>query len=250
MGPSRLPAAHAAAMVRRPAGDVSDKAAREFVVDIFDEVNEDLRAERAQKLLMRYGGVIAAAALAVVVAVAAWQAWQWWHAKQDAAAATAYVTVMARADSTTPSGLAARPAVAAAFDQVAADAPEGYRILASLRAAALKADLGDGASAAAAWDRIAGDGAVPPALRDLASLLWAQHQIDRGDPAVVAARLEALAVPGGTWRSMAQEQLALLNIRRGEIEVARLALRKLAEDVTAPAGVRGRAASLGAKLGG
>ncbi|MDR3536540.1 MAG: tetratricopeptide repeat protein [Acetobacteraceae bacterium] len=229
---------------------MNDKAAREFVVDIFDEVNEDLRAERAQKLLMRYGGVIVAVAIAIVGAAGAWQAWHWWQAKQDSAAATAYVGVMGTADSTTPSGIAARPGTAAALEGIATNAPEGYRILARLRAAALKSDLGDAAGAAALWDQVAGDTSAPPVLRDLASLLWAEHQVDHGDPALVAARLQALAAPGGTWRAMAQEQLALLDLRQGKNDAAKDTLRKLADDVTAPSGVRGRASSLVSKLGG
>ncbi len=220
------------------------------MVDIFDEVNEDLRAERAQKLLMRYGGVIVVVAIAILGAAGGWQAWHWWQSKQDTAAAAAYVSVMAAADSTTPSGVAARPATVAALDRIAANAPQGYRILARLRAAALKADMGDTVGASMLWDQVAGDTSADPVLRDLASLLWAEHQIDHGDPALVAARLQALAVPGGTWRAMAQEQLALLDLRQGKSDQAKEALRKLSDDVTAPSGVRGRASSLVSKLGG
>ena len=42
------------------------------MVDIFDEVDEELRAERAQQLLKKYGGVIVAAAVAIVGAAAGW----------------------------------------------------------------------------------------------------------------------------------------------------------------------------------
>jgi len=46
------------------------------VVDIFDEVDEELRAERAQQLLKRYGGVIIAGAILIVGAAAGWQGWR------------------------------------------------------------------------------------------------------------------------------------------------------------------------------
>ncbi|MDR3489531.1 MAG: tetratricopeptide repeat protein [Bradyrhizobium sp.] len=220
------------------------------MVDIFDEVNEDLRAERAQKLLMRYGGLIVLVAIGIVGAAGTWQAWRWWQSKQDTTAAAAYVSVMTAADSTTPSGVAGRPGTVAALDRIAANAPHGYQILARLRAAALKADTGDAAGASALWDQVAGDTSADPVLRDLASLLWAEHQVDHGDPALVAARLQALAVPGATWRAMAQEQLALLDLRQGKSDQAKDTLRKLSDDVTAPSGVRGRASSLVSKLGG
>ena len=74
-------------------------------------------------------------------------------------------------------------------------APEGYRTLARLREAALKADAGDLPGALALWDQVAADASADPLLRDLASLLWAEHQIDSGDPALLEARLKALAAP-------------------------------------------------------
>src|SRR5215472_5109565 len=114
------------------------------VVDIFDEVDEELRAERAQKLLKQYGGYIVAAALLVVGAAAGWQAWRWHEARVDAAAAAQYLTAMNLADATvTGSGAANRAAADGAFDKVVADAPDGYRAIARLRAAALQADAGD-----------------------------------------------------------------------------------------------------------
>ena len=92
----------------------------------------------------------------------------------------------------------------------------GYATLARLREAALKADAGDLQGAAALWDQVASDSSADPLLRDLASLLWAQHLIDSGDPALLEARLKALAAPDNSWRSLAEEQLALLDLRRGK----------------------------------
>ena len=70
------------------------------MVDIFDEVDEELRAERAQALLKRYGGVIVAAVLLIVAAAAGWQGWRWYQARQDQAAAAEYLTAMTLAEPT------------------------------------------------------------------------------------------------------------------------------------------------------
>ena len=59
---SRLPAAGAPLWSAAPPDRPSAANAGDHVVDIFDEVDEELRAERAQQLLKRYGGVIIAAA--------------------------------------------------------------------------------------------------------------------------------------------------------------------------------------------
>lgn len=221
------------------------------MVDIFDEVDEELRAERAQQLLKRYSGLIIAAVLVIVGAVAGWQGWRWYEARQDQAAATEYLTAMTLADATAAGSSAAnRAAAIAAFERLTTSAPEGYRTLARLRQAALKADAGDKAGATALWDQVAGDTSADPLLRDLASLLWAAHQIDSGDPALVEARLKALAAPDNPWHALAQEQLALLDMRQGKTDEAKATLRRLAQDTTAPNGVRGRAGGLLNRLGG
>jgi hypothetical protein len=217
------------------------------VVDIFDEVDEELRAERAQQLLKRYAGLIIAVALLIVGAAAGWQAWHWWQAKQDMAAGQRYLAAMAVTQS--PAAGATRQGVTDDFDKLAQSAPEGYRTLARLQAAALRADHGDQQGAAALWTEVASDTGAEPLLRDLASLLWCQHQIDTGDPALLEARLKVLAEPGNAWRPLAQEQLALLDLRQGKTEAAKTALSKLAQDVTAPNGVRERAAALLGRLG-
>jgi hypothetical protein len=242
------------AMVRRASGrrpSPRQQRARDRLVDIFDEVNEELRAERARRLLRRYAGVIIAFALLIVGAVAGWQGWGWYRARQDQAAAAEYLAAMNLADAPAGANDATRNSAAiAAFGKIAGDAPEGYRTLARLREAALKAGSGDLPGALAVWDQVAADTSADPLLRDLASLMWAEHQIDTGDPSLLQARLKALAAPTNAWHALAEEQLALLDMRLGRTEEAKAALRRLAQDTTAPNGVRGRASGLLNRLGG
>jgi hypothetical protein len=186
-----------------------------------------------------------------VGAVAGWQGWQWYQARQDAVAAVEYLTAMNLAEGTAAgSSEANRKAAIAAFGKVATTSPEGYATLSRLREAALKAEAGDLQGATAAWDQVAGDGSADPLLRDLASLLWAQHLIDNGDPALLEARLKPLAAPENAWRPLAEEQLALLDLRQGKADQAKTTLRRLAADASAPSGVRGRASGLLTRLGG
>jgi hypothetical protein len=221
------------------------------VVDIFDEVDEELRAERAQQLLKRYGGLIIAAALLIVAVAAGWQAWRWYQTRQDQAAAVEYLTAMSLVES--PAGVsdAARNSAAIAMlDKLETTAPEGYRTLARLRGAAAMAASGDLPRALALWGQVAGDSSADPLLRDLANLMWVEHQIDSGDPAVLQGRLKTLAAPGNAWHTLAEEQLALLDMRLGKPDDAKAILRRLAQDTTAPNGVRGRANILLSRLGG
>jgi hypothetical protein len=221
------------------------------VADIFDEVQEDLRAERAQALLRRYGGAAIGVAVAVVVAVGAWQAWQWNQARQTARIADTYLAAMAEADAIPAAGdPAKRDQAAAQFMAVAANGTEGYRTLARFRAAALKSDAGDHTTALALWDQVAGDGGADPLLRDLATLLWVQHQLDSADPALLQARLGPLTQPDNAWHAFATEASALVDLRAGKPDDARQLLQRLAADGTAPDGVRGRANALLAGMAG
>ena len=98
---------------------------------------------------------------------------------------------------------------------MARDGNAGYRTLARLREAALKADGGDAAGAEALWTQVANDAAADRLLRDAAVLQSVLHQIDTGDPAALAARLKPLAAPDNPWHALAEEAQALLDLRQG-----------------------------------
>ena len=76
------------------------------------------------------------------------------------------------------------------------------------------------------WDEVAADGAADPLLRDLANLTWCIYHADKGDPALLEGRLKPLAAAGNAWRPLAQEQLALLDLREGHTEAAKTQLQE------------------------
>jgi hypothetical protein len=214
-------------------------------VDIFDEVEEDLRAERAEKLLKKYAWLLIAAAVAIVGAAAGWQLWNRHRNQQDAAAAAKYVAVQTALEQ--PG--AAKAGQIASLDQLATAAPEGYRTLSRLVAAGLKADAGDVPGAIALWNAVAADSSADTLLRDLASLLAVQREIDHGDPAQLEARLKPLAEPTNPWSALAQEQLAMLDLRQGKVDDARKKLQVLSFGIDSPSGLRARASALLTGLG-
>ncbi len=219
------------------------------MVDIFDEVEEDLRAERTARLLKKYGWVLGVAAVAVIGGAVGWQAWERWQAGQDRAAAQHYMAAQAAGGTSLPGAPGPADAIQA-LEQNAAIAPAGYRTLSRMRAAELKANGGDIPGAVALWDQVAGDAAADSLLRDLANLLAVQHQLDKGDPATLQARLKPLTDPANPWAPLAREQLALLDIRQGKLADAKTMLKALTMNITAPDGLRQRAAAVLAGLGG
>jgi hypothetical protein len=215
------------------------------VVDIFDEVEEDLRAERAEKLLKKYAWLILTVAVAIVAATAGWQFWMRHQRQQDEAAAIQFVAVQ---NATGQPG-AATPAHLATLDKLAVDSPEGYKTLARLRAAALKANAGDLQGAQSLWNAVASDSSADRLLRDFASLMAIGRDLDHADPAQLEPRLKPLTEPDNPWSTLAREQQAMLDLRQGKLEEARKTLQALSIDIEAPAGLRQRASALLAGLG-
>ncbi len=222
------------------------------MVDIFDEVSDDLRGERAVRLLRRYGALALGAAILVVLAVAAQQGWAWHQARLNNAAAAGFLKIGEQMDSpgaAAPSSDQGR-AAAAQYADFARSAPAGYRGLAELRAAGLYAAAGQTATAATLWNTVATDTAADPLLRDLANLLWAQHELGLAPDADVAARLAPLSAPQNPFHGLAQETQALLYVHQGKIDQAKGLFTQIAADPGAPDGVRNRADGLLAKLNG
>jgi hypothetical protein len=218
------------------------------VVDIFDEVDEDLRAERVGRFARRYAIAFLGLAVAIVVCVGLWQAWLWHVRQRDAAAATAFLSVMDAAGKSGSSG--DRQALAARFSTVAETSPEGYATLARLNQASLLADAGKLDQANAIWNRLMSDDSVNPVLRQVAILGWASHALDTAEPSLIQARLQPLASDDSAWRPMALQDLALLDLRQGNRAAAAKRFQTLADDVTTPDDMRRLAGALAQALAG
>ena len=205
--------------------------------DIFDEVEEDLRAERARRMWQRFGTPAFVLLLLVLAGIGGWQGWSWYQARERNAAATAF---MAAHRATEAQG-ADLPAMATRFQGLVADSPESYRILARLRAAALKAEVGERDAALALYDQVANDTAADPLYRGLANLMWVLRSMDTADTATLLARVRPLAQPGQPWNASARELQGLIELKAGQTAAAKQTLDQLANDATAPQSIRERA---------
>lgn len=207
------------------------------------EVDEDLQRDKLKSLWDRFGNLVIAAAVLLVAGVAGYEGWKAWDRSQRHDEATRFATFEA--------DLAAQrwEQAAEGLDGFAASATPGYAALARLREAAAQEGANDPAAAAAALDRLAGDAAADPLLRDLATLLSVSAQLDNGDAQTLRGRLLPLAETGRPWRATARELLALLAIRTGETEQARNTLDELAKDGGLPSAQQQRIESLRQSLG-
>lgn len=213
------------------------------MADIFDEVAEELRADRARALLLRYGWAFVAAAVLAVGAVGGWKIWTWYQHRRDLSAATVFLAAENEAAASNP---AARAQAAASLARLAAHGPAGYRTLAAFQAAAIDAREGKLGQALGLWNSIAASGEVSGLIRGLATYQWVSHQIDSGDPAMLKARLEPLL--GGPWRDLALEAEALIDLRHHDLAGAKKLLEDLSSGASTPPDLQARAQGLLSKI--
>jgi hypothetical protein len=210
---------------------------------LFREIDEDLRQEQYQKLWKKYGNYVIAVAVIAIAGVAGHQFWQSRDHERRAEESAQFTTAL-RATMENRSAEAGQT-----LAKLAETGSDGYALLSKLDQAAIKAKDGDKADAAKAYLAVAGNKDTTPELRDLAIILSVLHEIDSGDPKALSERVAPLAAANNPWRFNAKEFSAFLAQRMGETQRAGQLFRELADDATAPQGIRARAAEMSAVLG-
>jgi hypothetical protein len=205
--------------------------------DLFREVDEELKQDRAKSLARRWGPLVGSVVAVVLVATAGWTLWDRWQQSRAESATAALIETLS-AQGADPATTADRLAV------LADEAGGAHETLAVLNEASMRAEAGDTAAAVALYTRVAEDGGADPVFRDLARLALVMHQLGEADPADLAARLEPLAAADSPWRFTARELQALVALEAGDTDRARALAAELAEAPQAPPGVRTRAGDL------
>jgi hypothetical protein len=208
------------------------------LADIFQEVDEELRRDKATEVWARYGRYIIAAVVFIVAMTAGYVGWKEYRLQQQTAYGERFAVALSLIQENNNED------ALAALVGIAEDAGVGYATLARFRAAGIKAGADDRAGAAAIYDAIAKDDDVDPLYADLADLYYVMNTLETGDPDALAARIEPLMAADSPWRFTARELSALLALRKGDPEAAREHYTALADEPTAPSGARARATEM------
>ena len=214
------------------------------MADIFQEVDEDIRRDKAVVLWRKYGIYAIIICVAIVVGTASRVGWREYKAAQQSEESARYVV----AAQLLKNGEAA--AAITAFQSLAAEASTGYSVIARFQAAAARIDIGDKAGAATAYDLIAADDTIDLIFRGLAKLQAVMLLINDGATADLTRRIDELVGEGSSWRYSGLEMQAILKLRDGDKAGARAGFKSLSEDAGVPEGIRNRAAQILLSLGG
>ena len=179
------------------------------MADIFDEIDEELKKDRAQVLWARYGKYLISAVAAVVLAVASAQGYKAWQTSQAETAANAYQAALEADD------------VAIALNDAIAGLTDGYEMLAQFRIAGEKAVNGDKLDAEMDYLALAEDKSIKPLYQQAALLLSVMNAPDGSDIAALQERLVPLTSVLGPWQGLAIELSAALDLQKGEALAAR-----------------------------
>ncbi|MBF9047374.1 hypothetical protein LSUCC0031_09645 [Rhodobacterales bacterium LSUCC0031] len=198
-----------------------------------DEVTEEVRRDRLFALFRRWGWL----AVVLVVGIVATAAWFEYSRAQERAAAQAFGdALLASLD-----GPEAAARVAA-LSGIATDNPEAAIIVALLAAAETTPTAPEAADVAAGLRAAAEAGDLPRRYRDLA--VMKAEWLSPSDPAAARLIFDVLAAPGAPYAMLAEEQLALLDLRSGDTAAALARLQLIARNAAATPGLQERAAQL------
>jgi hypothetical protein len=208
------------------------------VADIFQEVEEDLRRDKALDFWKRHQTHIIAAAVLAVALAGGISGWRAYSQHQREAAGGAYAAVMEAIDKDPKAAQAQIDAL------VAQGGSTGFALLAKFQQASEILKAGDAAKAGDLYAAIANDSSVDKPLKDLAAILAGLARLDSGKPAEAAALVQPLTAEGNAYRFSALEISGLAAFAAGDKAKAKevfTQLKQLASLPTAPRSLATRA---------
>ncbi len=204
------------------------------MVDVFEEVEEQLRADRYREMLLKgWPWALGAVAAGLLVWAAFW-GWNKYQADAAAKASTAYVQAM--------EAVAKGDAASAekAFVEIGKSSAKGYKSLGLMQQAGLKLQAGQTAEAVKLFDQAA-VAATTPLIEDNAKLKAAYALLDTAPLAEVEKRLVPLADAKRPFSLLAKEALAVARLMGGKPDQAKTDFSVISIAPGATDGMRQRA---------
>lgn len=214
------------------------------VNSLFKEIDEEIRQDNLTLLWKKYGSFFITALVLVVLGVAGYEGYKYYDLSQRQADSNRYLQA---------SNLIEQNDLAQAQQQFAAlanDSNTGYKTLAKLQEAALYARQGNAAQAAEAYITLSKDASLKPIYKELALVLGGLNALSSKDGKEIVALLAGLIDSASPWRFTAKEISAYAHAKTGDRATAAKILTELADDASAPQGLRQRAREAAAAYGG
>lgn len=204
------------------------------MVDVFDQVEEELRSDRYKRLARTWLPVVGGVLLVALIAALAWWGWQKMETSKADKASIAYERGLESLQSNNPVG------ADAAFTQAANEGNAAYKALALQQRAGIAVQANRIPDAVELLDEAA-KASRDPLFADGAAWKAALLLLDTAPLADIEARLEPLTKEGRPFRAFARETLALAQLQHGQTAKARTTLVVLKNSLDTPQDMSQRA---------
>jgi len=193
--------------------------------DIFQEVDEEVRRDKAVEFWTKYQNYILAVAVLIVLATGGYRFWRYRELQASQAAGAQFQEALRLDADGKPD------AAQAVLAKLQKQAPTGYVDLSRFVDAALALKK-DPKAGIAAYDALANDSSLDPLLRDTARLRAALARLNNGETDAAKTALEPLAATG-PYRDTARLALASLALSAKDYTAAGKRLEEVLSDAEA-----------------
>lgn len=207
---------------------------RRFVVDVFEQVEEELRSDRYKRLARTWLPIGAGLLVVALVAALAWWGWQSYQTNQADKASAAYDRGMTALEANNPAG------ADTAFAEAAKSGNGAYKALALMQQAGIAVSAAKTEDAVRLFDEAA-KAAGDPIIADAAALKAVFLIMDTAPLADIQKRLEPLADDKRPLHAFAQEAQAMALLQHGKAADARQIFVQLQLGQNVPDSIRQRA---------
>ena len=204
------------------------------MVDVFDQVEEELRSDRYKRLARTWLPVVGGILLVALIAALAWWGWQKMETSKADKASIAYQRGL---DSLQSNNLVGADA---AFTQAADQGNAAYKALALHHRAGIAVQQNRIPAAVELLDEAAG-ASRDPLIHDAAAYKAALLLMDTASLEDLQGRIEPLIEDGRPFRAFAREALAMAQLQHGKTAEARQTLVVLKNSLDTPREISQRA---------
>ena len=201
--------------------------------DIFKEIDEDLRQDKAARLWRAYGKYLIALAVFIILAIAGYRFIEHTQEKSREQASELY-ELASEAGRTGD-----KKAAIKLFSDNRFDETVGYAIISKLKKAALAKSNDDLEGMAIVLKEIITNEEIPLYLRDLARLKLFAFDNDNN-----ISHLDALIEGGGPWKFLALELKGGIELEGGNLKEARSIFEELTNEAGTPNNLRRRTSEI------
>ena len=206
------------------------------MADLFQEIDDELRQDKASRLWKLYGKYLIAAAIIIITSVGGYKFWQQKQLDDGEKASIAYEAALARSASGDFKG---------AIDQLnekELGKTPGYEALSQMQKANLAMKIKDFEAALITYKDITENDDYPQSIKEWASFRRAAVRVEKQIDSNASADLDKLIATDSPWRFLAKEIKAIKEIETGNNSEAKAIFSELADDENAPERLRVRAA--------